>query len=156
MSLRLRAQELLPRAGASSIAMPFSTPLSAPSDQVGRVRLIVAGWLAYGLFYLGMGLLPPGAPLALYGLFAFYGVFTAAPEGGQKALVADLVPPQLRGVALGWFNLTAGLMRLQASLLLGALHQGAGALAAFAVSAACALMAALLLVTWALRRTQPA
>jgi len=55
-------------AAVSLIAMLFSTPLSALSDRVGRARLIVAGWLAYGLFYLGMGLLPPGASLALFGL----------------------------------------------------------------------------------------
>jgi MFS family permease len=159
MFLLLRARELgLPEAqvplawaAVSFIAMLFSTPLSALSDRVGRVRLILAGWLAYGLFYLGMGLLPPGTPLALYGLFAFYGVFMAATEGVEKALVADLAPPDLRGTAFGWFNLTAGLMLLPASLLFGALYQGAGALAAFGFSAACALAAALLLPFWALR-----
>ena len=159
MFLLLRARELgLPEAqvplawaAVSFIAMLFSTPLSALSDQVGRVRLIVVGWVAYGSFYLGLGLLPPGTPLALFGLFAFYGVFMAATEGVEKALVADLAPPDLRGTAFGWFNLTAGLMLLPASLLFGALYQGAGALAAFAFSAAFALTAALLLPFWALR-----
>ena len=159
MFLLLRARELgLPEAqvplawaAVSLIAMLFSTPLSALSDRVGRVRLIVVGWVAYGSFYLGLGLLPPGTPLALFGLFAFYGVFMAATEGVEKALVADLAPPDLRGTAFGWFNLTAGLMLLPASLLFGALYQGAGALAAFAFSAAFALTAALLLPFWALR-----
>ena len=159
MFLLLRARELgLPEAqvplawaAVSFIAMLFSTPLSALSDRVGRVRLIVVGWVAYGSFYLGLGLLPPGTPLALFGLFAFYGVFMAATEGVEKALVADLAPPDLRGTAFGWFNLTGGLMLLPASLLFGALYQGAGALAAFAFSAAFALTAALLLPFWALR-----
>jgi MFS family permease len=164
MFVLLRARELgLPEAqvplawaAVSFIAMLFSTPLSALSDRVGRVRLIVAGWLAYGLFYLGMGLLPPGTPLALFGLFAFYGVFMAATEGVEKALVADLAPPDLRGTAFGWFNLIAGLMLLPASLLFGEIYQRAGPLAAFGFSAACALTAALLLITWALRGTHPA
>ena len=164
MFLLLRAHELgLPQAqvplawaAVSLVATLFSTPLSALSDQVGRVRLIVAGWLAYGLFYLSLGLLPPGMPLALFGLFAFYGIFMAATEGVEKALVADLAPPALRGTAFGWFNLIAGLLLLPASLLFGALYQGVGALAAFGFSAACALAAALLLPTWALRGTQPA
>jgi MFS family permease len=163
MFLLLRARELsLPEAEVplawgvvSFIAMLFSTPLSALSDRAGRARLIVAGWLAYGLFYLGMGLLAPGTPLALLGLFAFYGVFMAATEGVEKGLVADLAPPDLRGTAFGWFNLTAGLMLLPASLLFGALYQAAGAPAAFGFSAACALTAAALLTTWALRGTQP-
>ena len=150
------AQVPLAWAAVSLVAMLFSTPLAALSDRVGRVRLIVAGWLAYGVFYLGLGLLPPGTPLALFGLFAFYGIFMAATEGVEKALVADLAPPALRGTAFGWFNLIAGLLLLPASLLFGALYQGAGALAAFGFSAACALAAALLLPTWALRGTQPA
>ncbi len=157
MFLLLRARELgLPEAqvplawaAVSLVAMLFSTPLSALSDRVGRVRLIVAGWLAYGVFYLGLGLLPPGSPLALFGLFAGYGLFMAATEGVEKALVADLAPPALRGTAFGWFNLTTGLLLLPASLLFGALYQGAGALAAFGFSAGCAGAAAFLLPIWA-------
>lgn len=160
MFLLLRARELgLPEAqvplawaAVSFIAMLFSTPLAALSDRVGRVRLIVAGWLAYGLFYLGLGLMPPGTPLLLFGLFAGYGVFMAATEGVEKALVADLAPKALLGTAYGWFNLTAGLMLLPASLVFGELYQQAGAFTAFAFAAACSLAAALLLPLWALRR----
>ena len=157
MFLLLRARELgLPEAqvplawaAVALVAMLFSTPLAALSDRVGRVRLIVAGWLAYGCFYLGLGLLPPGSPLALFGLFAGYGIFMAATEGVEKALVADLAPPALRGTAFGWFNLTTGLLLLPASLLFGALYQGGGALVAFGFSAACAGSAAFLLPIWA-------
>ncbi len=159
MFLLLRARELgLPEAqvplawaAVAAIAMVFSTPLSALSDRIGRLRLIVVGWLAYGLFYLGLGLLPPATSWALFGLFAFYGVFMAATEGVEKALVADLAPKALLGTAYGWFNLTAGILLLPASLIFGELYQQAGAFAAFAFSAACALAAALLLPLWALR-----
>lgn len=162
MFLLLRAKELgLPEAqvplawaAVSAIAMLFSTPLSALSDRVGRLRLILAGWLAYGIFYLGLGLLPPGTPLALFGLFAFYGVFMAATEGVEKALVADLAPRHLLGTAYGWFHLVSGAMLLPASLLFGEIYQHFGALAAFGFSAACALTAALLLVLW-VRGSQP-
>ena len=159
MFLLLRARELgLPEAqvplawaAVSFVAMLFSTPLSALSDRVGRMRLIVVGWLAYGLFYLGLGLMPPGTPLMLFSLFAFYGVFMAATEGVEKALVADLAPKTLLGTAYGWFNLTAGILLLPASLIFGELYQQAGALSAFAFSTACALSAAMLLPLWALR-----
>lgn len=164
MFLLLRARELgLPEAqvplawaAVSFIAMLFSTPLSALSDRVGRLRLIVAGWAAYGLFYLGLGFAPPAAPWLLFGLFAFYGVFMAATEGVEKALVADLAPKNLLGTAFGWFNLTAGLMLLPASLIFGELYQEAGALVAFGFSAACALSAAVLLPLWALRARRQA
>ena len=163
MFLLLRARELgLPEAqvplawaAVSAIAMLFSTPLSALSDRLGRVRLIVVGWLAYGLFYFGLGLMPPSTPFLLFGLFAFYGMFMAATEGVEKALVADLAPQALRGTAYGWFNLTAGILLLPASLIFGELYQQVGALTAFAFSATCALTAALLLPLWALRGIQP-
>lgn len=164
MFLLLRARELgLPEAqvplawaGVAAIAMVFSTPLSAWSDRVGRTWLLTAGWAAYGLFYLVLGLLAPDTPWwLLFGLFAFYGLFMAATEGVEKALVADLAPEGLRGTAFGWFNLTAGLLLLPASVVFGEIYQEVGAFAAFAFSAACALAAAILLPLWALRRRAP-
>lgn len=159
MFLLLRARELgLPEAqvplawaGVAAIAMAFSTPLSAWSDRVGRTRLLTAGWTAYALFYLGLGLAPPDTPWLLFALFAFYGLFMAGTEGVEKALVADLAPEHLRGTAFGWFNLTAGLLLLPASVIFGEIYQQAGALTAFAFSAGCALTAAALLPLWALR-----
>lgn len=159
MFLLLRARELgLPEAqvplawaGVAAIATVFSTPLSAWSDRIGRTRLLVAGWAAYGLFYLGLGSALPGSGWLLFGLFAFYGLFMAATEGVEKALVADLAPEDLRGTAFGWFNMTVGLLLLPASVVFGELYQQAGALTAFAFSAACALLAAGLLPLWALR-----
>ncbi len=162
MFLLLRARELglpaaqvpLAWAAVSVTAMLFSAPLSALSDRVGRVRLIVGGWLAYGLFYLGLGLLPPASPFMLYGLFAFYGLFMAATEGVEKALVADIAPPQFRGTAFGWFNLTTGAMLLPASIMFGWVYEHVGALAAFSFSASCAALAVLGLVFWV--RIRPA
>lgn len=156
MFLLLRARELgLPEAEVplawalvSAIAMLFATPLSALSDRFGRLRFIVGGWFAYGLFYLGLGMLQPGTPLLLFGLFAFYGLFAAATEGVEKALVADLAPPQLTGTAFGWFNLITGVMLLPASIVFGWIYQQAGATAAFGFSAACALTANVLLLLW--------
>lgn len=156
MFLLLRARELglsqahvpLAWGAVSLIAMLFSTPLSALSDHLGRMRLILCGWLAYGLFYLGIGLLPAESPLALYSLFAFYGLFMAATEGVEKALVADLAPRPLLGTAYGWFNLVSGAILLPASLVFGWIYERAGARFAFAFSAACAIGAALLLLIW--------
>lgn len=159
MFLLLRARDMgvpeyqvpLMWALVSLVAMLFSAPLSALSDRVGRVRLIVSGWAVYGLFYLLLGL--NGDVLwLLWPLFAFYGLFLAATEGAEKALVADLAPRELLGTAYGWFNLTAGLLLLPASLLFGWLWQGFGPLTAFCFSASCAVLAALLLKLWVVPR----
>lgn len=156
MFLLLRAKDLgLPDyqvpllwAATSASAALFSTPLSALSDRWGRTRLIAGGWVVYGLFYglLALRDVPAGA---LWPLFAGYGLFMAATEGAEKALVADLVPRERLGTAYGWFNLTAGVMLLPASLLFGELWQAFGASRAFGVAAACALGAAALLLAGA-------
>jgi MFS family permease len=93
--------------------------------------------------------------LLLWPLFAFYGLFLAATEGAEKALVADLAPKAMLGTAYGWFNLMAGAILLPASLLFGAIYQRIGAPSAFAFSAVCALAAAVLLPLWALAGGQP-
>lgn len=148
MFLLLRAREL----GLSEAQVPLLwaavSAVAALSDRFGRVRLLVGGYLAYGAFYLAMGLMASDG-LLLFAMFAFYGLFMAATEGVEKALVADLAPVERRGAAFGWFNLTAGLILLPASLIFGWLWQGASVLAAFGFSAGCAIVAAGLLVFWA-------
>jgi MFS family permease len=162
MFLLLRARELgvpeaqipLLWAAVSTVAMIFSTPLSALSDRVGRVRLLAGGYVAYGFFYVGLGLMADDGML-LFALFAFYGLFMAATEGVEKALVADIAPAARRGAAFGWFNLTAGAFLLPASMVFGWLYETASPLAAFLFSGGCALLATGLLWCW-LRREQPA
>jgi len=155
MFLLLRARELgvaeaqvpLLWAAVSAVAALFSVPLGGLSDRVGRVRLLVGGYVAYALFYIGMGwFAAPG--WSLYALFGLYGVFMAATDGVERALMADLAPPALRGKAFGWLNLVTGAVLLPASLLFGALWQGQSVAAAFGFSAGCALLAALLLTAW--------
>ena len=158
MFLLLRANEL----GASAIrvtlmwalfsfvASMLSTPLSALSDRFGRARMLGLAWVAYAIAYLLMGLLP-GADWALWVAFAGYGVVTAALEGTEKALVADLIPRERSGTAFGWYNLVSGLLLLPASLIFGWLWQTLSPFAAFAFGASCAFSAALLLCFWALR-----
>ena len=152
MFLLLRAEDL--GAGAervvlmwavySAVAALFSTPLSALSDRFGRVRVLGAAWAAYAVAYLVLGLLP-GANWALWVSFAGYGLVTAALEGTEKALVADLMDGERAGTAFGWYNLVAGGMLLPASLAFGALWQSVSPLAAFAFGAACSGSAVLLL-----------
>jgi MFS family permease len=132
-------------AAVSAIAALFATPLAAWSDRIGRVRLLVSGYLAYAIFYFAMGFLMPRGGW-LFVLFALYGIFIAATEGVEKALVADLAPVHLRGTAFGWFNLTAGLFLLPASVIFGWLYQQFSPVVAFGFSAGCALAAAVLMM----------
>lgn len=153
MFLLLRAQELglgatritLLWALYSAVAAIASTPLSALSDKIGRVRLIVAGWGAYAALYVVMGLFD-ATQAWLWLVFAAYGLVTALIEGSEKALVADLVPAAQSGTAYGWYYLVSGLLLLPASVLFGSLWHRWGASTAFGFAAVCAALGAVLLV----------
>lgn len=131
----------------SLVAALFSTALSSWSDRIGRRPMIIAGWLIYSALQavLGMGVLPV---VWLWAVFGVYGLFFAATEGAQKALVADMVSAEGVGTAYGWFNLTTGLLLLPASVLFGGIWQSSSASAAFGFSALCAVSAAVLLGLW--------
>jgi len=117
----------------TAIYAGLSSPLGALSDKIGRRALIIGGWLAYALVYLGFALADSGWQIWI--LFALYGIFYAATEGVAKALVADLTPAAQRGAAYGWFNAAIGITALPASLLAGILWQGLGAWSGFGASA---------------------
>ena len=123
-------------------------PLGALSDKIGRRRLIIGGWIAYGVVYLGFGLSHSGWQVwVLYGL---YGIYYAATEGSAKALIADMVTPERRGTAYGLYNAAIGLTAFPASLIAGILWQGAfgwhgfGPSAPFLFGAVLALLAGIL------------
>jgi MFS family permease len=111
----------------------------ALSDRIGRRALIVVGWTVYSFAYLGFGW--ASAAWQLWPLFAFYGLYYALVEGSERALVADLAPPDARGRAFGWFHALTGGLALPASIGFGFLYQHVGAPVAFSVGAALALLA---------------
>jgi MFS family permease len=111
----------------------LSGPLGMLSDRIGRVRLMLGGWLIYSAIYLGFAFAQTGWQVWL--LFALYGVYYAATEGTAKALVADLVSPQQRGTAYGLYHAAVGLAVLPASVLAGLLWQGLGAWSGFGPAA---------------------
>lgn len=139
--LILRAQERgLNIAGVLGMLLTFnviyaviSGPAGALSDRVGRRRLILGGWLIYGLLYLGFALVAEAWQMwVLYGL---YGLYYGAVEGTAKALVADLVPAEKRGTAYGVYNAAVGILALPASLIAGVLWSGLGGWAGFGPAA---------------------
>ena len=126
----------------------LASPLGALSDKVGRRRLIIGGWIAYGLVYLGFAI--SGTGWQIWTLFGFYGIYYAATEGSAKALIADLVPAERRGTAYGLYNAAIGLTAFPASAIAGVLWQGAfgwkgfGPAAPFYFGAVLALLAGFL------------
>ncbi|HSL24807.1 MAG TPA: MFS transporter [Acidimicrobiia bacterium] len=155
--LVLRAQERgLSVAGVLGMLITFnliysliSTPAGAWSDRIGRRQIIIGGWLAYAVIYIGFGLAQTA--WQVWVLYAIYGLYYGLAYGTAKALVADLVPADMRGTAYGSYNAILGILDFPASAIAGFLWQGIGTWPGFGPSApflfggSLALLAAILL-----------
>ena len=86
-------------------------------------------------------------------MFIIYGLFKAAVEGVEKALVADLAPKGLTGTAFGWFNLINGFMLLPASIIFGWIYESISPSYAFIFSGSCAVIAILLMAFWVFKKS---
>ncbi len=115
------------------------------SDRLGRKRLIASGWILYATVYAGFAFVSSVG--VAWALFLVYGIYFGLAEGAEKALVADLVRPEQRGMAYGLYNLAFGITVFPASLLMGAVWQWRGPQAAFILSALIGTIAALLLLS---------
>ena len=122
------------------------------SDKFGRKTLIFTGWIIYALVYAGFAFV--NAEWQTWVLFLIYGIYFGLTEGAEKALVADLVPPEKRGTAFGFYNLAFSITVFPASIIFGAIWTKFGASAAFLISAFISLFAAVLLLTVKSRTTE--
>ena len=121
----------------------LSTPLGILSDRFGRTPVLIAGYISFGLVYMGWA--AATETWQPWALFLLYGVYAAATEGVGKALVSDLIPKGQRGTAMGWFHGMIGFAALPANALGGWLWFSYGPAATFEFGALIAFAAALLL-----------
>ncbi|MGB8224087.1 MAG: MFS transporter, partial [Polyangiales bacterium] len=139
--LILRAQErglgvgavLWTLLGFNVVYALISGPAGALSDRIGRRRIITAGWIAYAGIYLGFALAGSAAQIIV--LYLCYGAYYGLATGTAKAMVADLVPVELRGTAYGSYHALLGIIDLPASLIAGLLWQGIGSWPGFGPAA---------------------
>jgi MFS family permease len=118
-----------------------AVPAGAVADRIPRKRVLVAGWTAYALVYVGFALAQSAAHVVA--LFVMYGAYHGLAAGSAKALVTDLVDASLRGTAFGTYHAVIGLMSLPASVLAGVLWEGWGSWPGLGPSAPFALGAGL-------------
>lgn len=152
--LILRAQDV----GVAILAIPLvfalfnavyasaSVPLGSLSDRIGREKVILLGWGAYALAYLGFGFARESYHIWL--LFAFYGLYYATTYGVAKAYVADMVPATHRGRAFGIYNTAIGLVSLPASFIAGILWDRVSPSAPFLFGSAIAFVASVLFLLY--------
>jgi hypothetical protein len=100
------------------------------------------------LLFVLLALLDSSGPL--WFIAVLLGLYMAATEGAERALISDLVPATVLGSAYGWYYLVKGLLLLPASAVFGAIWFAAGAKFAFLTAAALVAAATVLLAVWAL------
>ncbi len=108
------------------------------TDAFGPRRMIVAGWALYAAVYVVFGFVESVPGLVV--TFLVYGAHFGLTEPSEKAWVARLVPPGLRGTAFGFYHGVIGIGALPASVLFGFLWQAFGPETAFLVGAAFAAL----------------
>jgi MFS family permease len=150
--LILRAEEVglplmlvpLVLVGMNAVYALSAWPAGVLSDRMSRPALLMAGLVLLIAADLVLALAPGFAGLGIG--IALWGLHMGLTQGLLTALVAEAVPPELRGTAYGMFNLITGGALLLASVIAGGLWQGFGSEATFLVGAVFALIAALGLV----------
>jgi MFS family permease len=157
--LILRAQErglgvvalLWTLLGFNVVYTLVSAPAGSLSDRMPRKWVLLGSWIIYSLVYVGFA--AARTPFQVVVLFTLYGAYHGMNAAAAKALVADLVPADLRGTAYGTWHAVVGLLSLPASVFAGLLWEGFGAwtglggAAPFWFGAAAALAASAILVT---------
>lgn len=128
-------------AAASALSLPFGKL----SDKVGRSRVLVPGYIVYGIVYLGFALLNSQAGAVV--LFVLYGAYTALISGAERALVAEAAPAYFKGTVLGIYGMLQGVGLLLSSLIAGVLWDTLGSDAPFLLGGGIGLISALLAAT---------
>ena len=132
----------------------LSYPAGRWSDRIGRRWVVAAGYLLYAVVYAGFAFAgEAGKDWIPWALFTVYGLYSAATDGVEKALIAELAPSDLRASAIGLHAMIIGIGLFPASLLAGILWSAAGPAAALGLGACTGVLAAVLLLSWALRRS---
>jgi len=128
-------------------------PAGAAADRFSPRTLLLAG-LAL-LIAADVVLAAAGDALAVFAGAALWGLHMALTQGLLSKLVADTVPPRLRGTGFGIFHLVSGGALLFASVIAGALWSAIGPAATFLAGAGFAAAAAIGLMTLRRGAAQP-
>ena len=106
----------------NAVSAFLSTPAGILSDRIGRIPVLVIGYLVFSGVYFGFA--AAGSLRTVWLLFLIYGFYSAATEGIQRAFAADLSPAHLRGTGLGLYHTVVGVTLLPASIIAGFLWGG--------------------------------
>jgi MFS family permease len=121
--------------GTNLAYLLLAAPFGILADRVGRVRVMLGGYLALaGVYLLIFG--PVGGWPMLVTTLLLHGVFYAATDGVLMALAGPVLPERLRTTGIAIIHTGQALCYLVSSVLFGLAWQFWGAAAACQVAAA--------------------
>ncbi len=138
----------------NAVSVLLAIPIGSISDKVGRERILVFGYLVYAVVYLGFGYTTDVR--VIVGLFATYGLYSACTDGIQKAFVSEMLDKNKQGTGLGIYNALLGITLLPASIIAGVLYDKVNNRVPFYFGAATAILAAVLMIIFAITNRRPA
>lgn len=121
----------------------LAIPAGRLSDRFGRSRVLIPGYLIYGLVYLGFALLTSKVSLLI--LFVAYGAYTAFISGAERALIAEASPAEYKGTVLGVYGMLQGFGLLFSSIIAGGMWNVWGSDAPFWFGGVLGIVSALLI-----------
>jgi MFS family permease len=136
-------------AGFTLVYALLSYPIGVWSDRIGRLPLIGAGWLLLSGVEFGFSRTSSVVTAVL--LLIAYGIFFALTEGSGRALIADLVPADGRGLAFGVYYTSIGAAVIAGGFGLGRVWDAVSPHEAFLISAAGSLCGGILFLLMAAR-----
>jgi MFS family permease len=136
----------------NAVASVLSIPFGRLSDRAGRKKLLVPGYFLFSVCYLGFAFASTQALMLC--AFIVYGVFTAMITGVERAYVAEIAPPALKGTMLGLQSTVVGIALFPASVITGFLWESFGDAIPFAFGAILAFAAAMILLLCMRKPTQ--
>ncbi|MET8283054.1 MFS transporter [Micromonospora sp. NPDC005174] len=120
--------------GTSLAYLLLAAPLGVLADRIGRLPVVVGGYVALGMTYLLLSGPLHGWP-ALVLTLTLYGTFYAATDGVLIALAGPVLPPRLRTTGIALVQTGQALAYLVSSILFGLAWQAWGPQTAVRVAA---------------------
>ena len=130
----------------SVVAVSVSVPVGTLSDRIGKEKVLITGFIIYAIVYYGFGVSTREG--AIVGLFALYGLYSAATDSIQKAYISDMTGQNKKGTGLGIYNGLLGITLLPASLIAGTLYDKVNSSVPFFFGASTAGLAAILMIIY--------
>ena len=128
----------------NTVSVLLAIPIGKLSDRIGREKLIILGFLVYGIVYYFFGRF--NSINVFIFLFILYGFYSALTDGSQKAMISDIVSKDLKGTGFGVYHAVLGITLLPASLIAGLLYDRVNSNAPFYFGSVMALIATILMI----------